>query len=206
MTRLTQHGYATIAGASWVATALYFPVSVAVAATWSPPYNVREHLISDLGTARSPAQVWMNLTFIGIGVLTATGAAALACVREGRTAARSVACVLLVVAGMANVAVGLVPSDGDATLHKLAAVTYFLAHVGAMALLLLAFGHARPALAAWTATFIVVAIAGSVALVDDGHFGLGAGVAERFALDTLAVWRIGVGLSLLAVEFRRFRS
>lgn len=206
MKRLTERAAATIAGGCWVATGLYFPMSVAVAATWSPPYEVRDNLISDLGASMSPAHAWMNLTFVVIGVLTASGAVAWAAVREGRTAARSVACGLIVVAGIANVMVGLVPSDGDAALHKTAAVTYFIAHVAAMALLLFAFRRTGTGLAAWTAAFIALSIAGAVALGYDGHFGLGAGVAERLALDTLAVWRIGVGAALLAVVFRRSRS
>jgi hypothetical membrane protein len=206
MTRLPQHAAATVAGAAWIATALYFPASVAVASTWTPPYNFRDNLISDLGASTSPANAWMNLTFVGIGLLTAMGAAAWAYVREERTAARLVACGLLVAAGLANVMVGLVPSDGDADLHKLAAVSYFVTHVAAMVFLLFTFGRRRPVRAGWTALFIAFAIAGAVALVDDDHFGLGAGTAERLALDTLAVWRIGIGVALLAVVFRRSRS
>jgi hypothetical membrane protein len=183
----------------WVATALYWPLQVVVASSWTTPYRVRDNLISDLGAvtcakACSPDHAVMNATFVGVGAATAVGALLLA-----RESARTVArwgYGLVAASGVATIVVGFVPLDTVPVLHASAAQVHFGLQVAGMIALAVDY---RGSLRWWTVACTAVSVVGGITFVAPGHWGIGAGYSERLALDTLNAWTIGAA-ALLALS------
>ncbi|MGU3433067.1 DUF998 domain-containing protein [Actinomycetes bacterium M1A6_2h] len=180
----------------WVATALYWPMQVIVAQSWSTPYRIKDNLISDLGAVTcdkvcSPDHALMNATFVGVGAATAVGAVVL-----GWQSARSVArwgYGLVAASGVATIVVGFIPLDTISAAHASAAQVHFGLQVAGMIALAVEY---RASLRWWTIACTAVSVVGGIAFVAPGHWGIGAGYSERLALDTLNLWTIGAALLL----------
>ncbi|SFA43923.1 Protein of unknown function [Rhodococcoides kroppenstedtii] len=185
--------------ALWVSTVLYWPAQVLVAKAWPTPYSWRDDVISALGAATcteycSPDHGVMNATFVAVGALTAAGAAVLVPQTTGRD---RTGWLLIAASGLATSAVGFLPMDVSSAAHNLAAKIHWALQVAGM--IVLATGSAgrdRRALALAVAC-TAAAVIGGAAFLTPGTWGLGAGLSERIALDSLNVWTIGMGVLLL---------
>src|SRR5689334_14188223 len=117
----------------WLLTLQFLVVETVVQLRWPGSYSRVDDVISDLGTALSPARTLMNLSFVVQGALIIGGALLLGPALRGRAA--RVAQVLLGIAGLGVPLVGVFPSDGVGTLHAIGAVAHFVGgNVGLIAL------------------------------------------------------------------------
>ena len=167
-----------LGGLAWVLTLQFF-VAEAIAAARFGGYSYSGNVISDLGTADSPAQALMNGSFVLQGLLIAAGALLLGPGLAG-TGGR-VARVLLVVSGLGVLLVGFFPSDGNATVHEIAAGAHFLG--GSIGLIALAYA-VRPRSEALGTTLAVLGLVGVIGTIFFGSavfLGLGEGGMERVA-------------------------
>lgn len=185
--------------ALWVSTVLYWPAQVLVARAWPTPYSWRDDVISALGAATcteycSPDHGVMNATFVAVGVLTAAGAALLVPQTTGRD---RTGWLLIAASGLATSAVGFLPLDVSSAAHNLAAQIHWTLQVAGMIVLATgSVGRDRRALGLAVAC-TAAAVIGGAAFLTPGTWGLGAGLSERIALDSLNVWTIGMGVLLL---------
>ena len=165
-------------GLAWLLTLQFFVVE-AVAALRYGGYSYAQNVISDLGTATSPAAALMNTSFVVQGLLIAAGAVLLAPGLAGN--GRKVARTLLPLAGLGVLLVGVFHSDSSDTLHSIAATVYFVA--GALGVIALAYGVRARSEGLGT----VLAVIGLLGLVGTVFFGgavflfLGEGGMERVA-------------------------
>jgi hypothetical membrane protein len=182
-------------GLAWLLTLQFFVVE-AVAAGRFDGYSYAADVISDLGTAASPAAPAMNASFVVQGLLIAAGALLLGPGLAG-TGGR-VARVLLVAAGAGVLLVGLFPSDGDGTVHSFAATVHLLG--GGLGLIALAYG-VRPRSEALGTALALLGLLGVIATVFFGSvvfLGLGEGGMER-----VAAYVVPVGLTVAGVALWR---
>jgi hypothetical membrane protein len=182
-------------GLAWLLTLQFFVVE-AIAALRFDGYSYSADVISDLGTAASPAAVLMNASFVVQGLLIAAGALLLGPGLAG-TGGR-VARVLLAAAGAGVLLVGLFPSDGNATVHQVAAAVHLLG--GGLGLIALAYG-VRPrseALGTTLALLGLVGVIGTVFFASVVFLGLGEGGMER-----VGAYVIPVGLAVAGVALWR---
>ncbi|MEC3954671.1 DUF998 domain-containing protein [Nocardia sp. CDC153] len=208
--RSDRAGSRRLAAVCWLLTLLYFPVSLIVAHSWPGGYSVSHNYISDLGITRcgeytdrdgvsrsvcSPDHVAQNVMFVLTGLLTFAGALGWAAVSGGRVF--RVGCVLLAVAGLGISGIGLAPWDTRGQVHDTIALLQWLLQLAGMALVLPEVVRRRRVLAGGTVSAAVISLIGGVFLFEPGHFGLGAGIAERIAFDTLTLWGGQVGYVLL---------
>ncbi|MCZ2812787.1 MULTISPECIES: DUF998 domain-containing protein [unclassified Modestobacter] len=165
-------------GLAWVLTLQFFVVE-AIAALQYDGYSYSADVISDLGTATSPARLLMNASFVLQGVLIIAGAVL---VRPGLSGTGGrLAGPLLALSGLGVLLVGLFPSDGDTTVHTVAAGVHFVA--GAIGLIALAYG-VRPRSEAVGTTLAVlglVGVIGTIFFASAVFIGLGEGGMERVA-------------------------
>ncbi len=184
-----------LGGLAWLLTLQFFVVE-AVAAGRFDGYSYAADVISDLGAGSSPAATLMNASFVVQGLLIAAGALLLGPGLAG-TGGR-VARVLLVAAGAGVLLVGLFPSDGDATVHSVAAAVHLLG--GGLGLIALAYG-VRPRSEALGTALALLGLLGVIATVFFASvvfLGLGEGGMER-----VAAYVIPVGLTVAGVALWR---
>ncbi|WP_433563239.1 DUF998 domain-containing protein [Nocardia sp. CA-151230] len=194
----------------WLLTLLYFPVSIAVARAWPSGYSWSGNYISDLGITRcglytdrdgmsravcSPGHAVQNLMFVLTGLLTVVGALGWAGMWSGRWFRAG--CVLLAGAGLGIAGIGLAPWDIRSQAHDTIALLQWFLQLAGMILILPEVTRRLRSLAVCTALSVVISVIGGVFLFASGHFGLGSGVSERIAFDTLTVWGGLVGLVLM---------
>lgn len=180
-------------GLAWLLTLQFFVVE-AVAALRYGGYSYSRDMISDLGRAISPAAGAMNTSFVVQGVLIAAGALLLAPGLAGLGG--RLARVLLVLAGAGVLVVGLFPSDGNTTVHGIAAAVHFLA--GGTGLIALAYG-VRPRSEALGTTLALLGLLGIIATIFSGsaiYLALGPGGMERVAGYVLPLGLAVAGVSL----------
>jgi hypothetical membrane protein len=182
----------------WLLTLQFFVVETVAQLRWPGSYSRVDDVISDLGTAVSPAHTLMNLSFVVQGALIVGGALLLGPALRGRAA--RVAQVLLGIAGLGVLLVGVFPSDGVGTLHSIGAVAHFVG--GNVGLIALAYA-VRPRSELLGTTLALLGVIGT-ALTVFFLFGvvewLGEGGTERgaayvipigLALAGAALWRYG---------------
>jgi hypothetical membrane protein len=182
-------------GLAWLLTLQFFLVE-AVAAQRYGRYSYSADVISDLGTATSPAAALMNASFVVQGVLFGAGALLLGPGLAGRGG--RVAQVLLVLSGLGVLLVGLVPSDGNGTVHQIGATAHFLG--GAVGLIALAYA-VRPRSEALGTTLALLGLVGVIGTVFFGSavfLGLGEGGMER-----VAGYVLPIGLAIAGVALWR---
>lgn len=180
-------------GLAWVLTVQFFVVEAIAAARYGG-YSYSADVISDLGTADSPARLLMNGSFVVQGLLIAAGALLLG-PGLGGTGGK-VARVLLVAAGLGVLLVGVFPSDGNATAHEVAAGVHLLG--GGLGLIALAYG-VRPRSEELGTTLAVLGLVGVIGTVFFGSavfLGLGEGGMERVAAYVVPVGLVVAGAAL----------
>jgi hypothetical membrane protein len=185
-------------GLAWVLTLQFFVVE-AIAASQYGGYSYSADVISDLGTANSSAQVLMNVSFVLQGLLIAAGALLLGPGLAGNGG--RLARVLLVVSGLGVLLVGLFPSDGNATVHQIAAGAHFIG--GGIGLVALAYG-VRPRSEALGTVLALLGLAGVIGTIFFGSvvfLGLGEGGMER-----VAGYVIPIGLAVAGIALWRQRD
>ncbi len=181
---------------AWLLTLQFFVVEAVVAGRYEGPYSRADDVISDLGTAVSPAASTMNASFAVQGVLIAAGAFLLrpALLRG----AGEVAPVLLGGAGVGVLLVGVFPSDGNATMHAIGAVLYLLG--GGLGLIALAYA-VRPrseVLGTALALLGLIGTAATVFFLTGVVDLLGEGGTER-----AAAYALPMGLAVAGVVLGR---
>ncbi len=182
-------------GLAWVLTLQFFVVEAIAAARYGG-YSYSADVISDLGTAGSAARLLMNGSFVLQGVLIAAGVLLLGPGLAGNGG--RLARVLLVLAGLGVLLVGLVPSDGNATVHEVAAAVHLLA--GAIGLIAVAYA-VRPRSEGLGTTLAVLGLVGVVGTIFFGSavfLGLGEGGMER-----VAAYVIPIGLAVAGAALWR---
>jgi hypothetical membrane protein len=182
-------------GLAWVLTLQFFVVE-AIAASQYGGYSYSSDVISDLGTADSAARLLMNASFVLQGLLIAAGALLLGPGLSG-TGGR-LARVLLIIAGLGVLLVGVFPSDGNATVHEIAAGAHFLG--GGIGLIALAYG-VRPRSEALGTVLAVLGLVGVIGTIFFGSvvfLGLGEGGMER-----VAVYVLPIGLTIAGIALWR---
>lgn len=213
--------WASAAGVCWLATALYFPLTVIAAAAWPSGYDVRADFISDLGVTRcgvftdslgssgrmicSPHHAMWNAGMIAVGLLTALGSLAWVAARHGRL--QRFGCALLGVSGLAVAGCGLVPWDINGGAHAAFALDQWTLQLVGMIAIAVANRDRIPAISAFTAVAMGISVFGVIGLVSTSHWGLGPGLTERLGFDSLGLWIIAVGALLLrppVTAFKRF--
>ncbi|MCW6508125.1 DUF998 domain-containing protein [Lichenifustis flavocetrariae] len=197
-----------------VACGQYLVAEGIAAAAWrEPPYSYLNNYISDLGVTAcggngpcSPLHAVMNIGFLLSGVLAIAAALLLAplWMRPGWGLALAA---LAALHGIGSIIVGLVHSEpgaahGTPHLHVLGAYAAILG--GNLALIVAGFGLRRDATVCWFR-------AAGLALGAFGFFsgaglvflkGFPAGLLERGAVDTITVWEIVAGTTLVAALLR----
>jgi hypothetical membrane protein len=134
MAGVTSHRLRTGA-AAWLLTLQFFVVETIAALRVDGPYSRVDDVISDLGTAASPAAALMNASFVLQSALILGGALLLRPALG--TAAGQAATALLGAAAAGVLLVGVFPSDGNSTMHAIGAVLYLLG--GGLGLIALAY-------------------------------------------------------------------
>jgi hypothetical membrane protein len=182
-------------GLAWALTLQFFVVEAIVASRYGG-YSYSTDVISDLGAAASPARVLMNASFIVQGLLIAAGALLLGPGLAG-TGGR-LARVLFVITGLGVLLVGVFPSDGNVTVHEIAAGAHLLG--GGIGLIALAYG-VRPRSEALGTALAVLGLVGVVATVFFAaavFLVLGEGGMER-----VAAYVIPIGLTVAGIALWR---
>ncbi|MEU2349914.1 DUF998 domain-containing protein [Modestobacter sp. NPDC049651] len=180
-------------GLAWLLTLQFFVVE-GIAAARFPGYSYSRDVISDLGTALSPARTLMNASFVAQGVLIAAGALLLTPALSGLGA--KVARALLLVAGLGVLVVGLVHSDSNETVHDVAAGAYLLG--GAIGVIALAYGL-RPrseGFGTLLAVLGLIGVVGTIFFAAAVFLVLGEGGMERVAAYVLPVALAVTGAAL----------
>jgi hypothetical membrane protein len=159
------HRAAQLGALALLVRPLYIATEFVVAAATTGGYSFVSDSVSRLGEVGcsvaycSPRHEVMNGSFIGFGLLLATGAVLLS-----RSLGPWVTA-LLVVSGLSSVATGLAPLDQDATLHAIAATPLFVAQPVALVVLGARLRSDRPRLARALLAGGVVTAAAAVAFV-----------------------------------------
>jgi hypothetical membrane protein len=200
----------------------YFVVEAAAMGAWKgvPEYDRRAHVISDLGAAYcgpfnghtvcSPLNWLMNVSFVLQGAAMLAGAVLLSSavlsvaaqtgvryIRSGPgrmpwLAAGGVRALVLI-AGIGQAMVGLVPEDTDLTLHLTGAGMYFIA--GPLSLVLLGLLWTRRTRMSWMVLVFGVTSLGATAFV----LASGLRVDEPGAVERTMAYPIILGLSLVGL-------
>jgi hypothetical membrane protein len=180
-------------GLAWVLTLQFFVVEAIAAARYGG-YSYSADVISDLGTADSAARLLMNGSFVLQGVLIAAGVLLLGPGLAGNGG--RLARVLLVLSGLGVLLVGLFPSDGNATVHEVAAAVHLLA--GAIGLIAVAYA-VRPRSEGLGTTLALLGLVGVIGTIFFGSavfLGLGEGGMERVAAYVTPIGLAAAGIAL----------
>ncbi len=191
----------------WILSSLYFVTQVIVAWVWNPPYSMVNNTISDLGNTAcgiyhagyicSPRSWLMNIAFVFLGVVMASGALLLFWEFHERNGTERVVAAtgftLIGVAGVGAALVGIFPENSNHTMHFVGAGLSIA--VANIAIVLLGWsltlpGHLRRFMLMWGSASLLAA----VCFACHRYFGLGAGVMERLAAYPETIWLIIFGI------------
>ena len=195
----------------WISAVQFFVAQAVVQSAWETPFSLSENFISDLGNTEcgpssgiyvcSPWHVWMNISFVVLGLQILAGPLIRARFPAG--VLRTVGLGLLAVAGVGVILVGLFPENVEATMHRVGAAANFLAGNLGMCVLGIALWRAgrRRGLGAYSFASGAVGLLATWLFVSDVYLGLGIGGMERVAAYPLTVWLIVTGIaSVLALS------
>jgi len=196
----------TAGGLAWASIAQFFVVEELTRRGWTPPYSRTTSFISDLGAVTcgtydgreicSPHHVWINGSFVLVGVAIATGAVLV------RSASPELVTPLVLVsyaaAGAGPVLTGLFPLDTAYGPHALGAGLFF---VGASLGHVLLGQRLRQRGSRWYGTALAVVgglgLIGSGLVAADAGVGLGLGLVERVVVYGANLGFIVTGLRLI---------
>jgi len=179
----------------WVLTLQFFVVEAIVALQWSG-YSYTDNVISDLGSALSPAHRLMNASFVLQAALILTGVVLLLPAVRGRAA--RVGQVVLALAAVGVLLVGLFPEDRSTVMHDIGALLYLAG--GAVGLLALAYAL-RPRSELLGTVLAILGLAGAATTIF-----FAAGVTEylgRGGTERVAGYVLPIGLTVAAVAIWR---
>ncbi|MGY1807837.1 DUF998 domain-containing protein [Blastococcus sp. SYSU D00669] len=181
----------------WLLTLQFFVVETVAQLRWPGSYSRVDQVISDLGTALSPARTLMNASFVVQAALIAGGTLLLAPALRGTAGA--VARALLWISAAGVLLVGVFPSDGNSALHAAGAVGHLLG--GGIALIALAYAVRRRSEAVGTALALLGLVGTGLTIFFFAGVveWLGEGGTER-----VGAYVIPVGLALAGVALWRF--
>jgi hypothetical membrane protein len=183
---------------AWLLTLQFFVAETLVQLRLDVPYSRADDVISALGTADSPAHLWMNASFVLQGLLIAAGVLLLRPLLAGGAGAS--ATVLLGAAAFGVLLVGVFPTDGSGGLHAFGAVLYLLG--GGLGLVALAYS-VRPRSEGLGTALALLGLVGTgmtVFFLTEVTEYLGRGGTERAAAYVLPIglalagavlWRLG---------------
>jgi hypothetical membrane protein len=178
-----------------VLTLQFFVVEAIAAARWNS-YSYADNVISDLGSALSPAQRAMNASFVVQAALILAGVVLLLPAVRGRAA--RVAQVVLALAAVGVLLVGIFPEDSSSGLHKTGAILYLAG--GAVGLLALAY-TVRPRSEPVGTVLAVLGLAGAAATI---FFVMGVTqYLGRGGTERVAAYVLPIGLTVSAVALWR---
>ncbi|MFD6156257.1 DUF998 domain-containing protein [Nocardia sp. NPDC060256] len=208
-----------------ILTISYYIAELIVGNRWhdAHPYSWSDNMISDLGVPEcfgdmaqygastpryicSPWHALMSTEFVLLGVLVLAAALLLTPLLPKTRAGRAIPylalinCIGIVLVGTFPGSAGEVPGGNHlrAVLHPTGAYLELLSGLAIMIILARAYRTHR-AYTATTLALIIVTIIGMITSLAPDHLGLGAGTAERLAIDPFVVWRIFTGVVLLIV-------
>jgi hypothetical protein len=203
--------WVTAGAVCWIATVGYLLVQPVVAAGWEPTaYDVTADTISELGvttcapypqldgtlvTTCSPLHGLMNAAFVVAGLLTVAGAV-LTRPSWPNTAITTTGLVFVGLAGGGGALVGLAPLDASPLVHAVGAGLQVPGAI-APALIGAALWRRHRPLSVFSWTWGLVGSVASPLYLGGIPLGLGIGVMERLAFESLIVWMLGAGAVLL---------
>lgn len=204
------HSRARAAAWAWLlSTAAMLAVELVVPVAWELPWNPLERTISELGAvtcgpvafADGPREVcspWSGLAIAGwaIGGLALVLGAVLA-----RSLIGIATTVLLMVTGLSNVAVGLVPLDTQPDLHLLVAVPAFLAGNAALLVVAARLRGRSPGLARAALVLGLLGVIGFGLTVAWVWVGGPLGLWERLAAYCVQVWVVLAAPTMLGSRY-----
>jgi hypothetical membrane protein len=191
------HPYRIRGGAlAWLLTLQFFVVETLAQLRLDVPYSRLDDVISALGTADSPARLWLNASLVLQGALIAAGVVLLRPLLPG--GAGLAATVLLGVSAAGVLLVGVFPSDVNGGVHAFGAVLHLLG--AGLGLIALAYAL-RPRSEALGTTLALLGLIGTGMTIFflTGVTYLGVGGTERaaayvlplgLALAGAALWRM----------------
>jgi hypothetical membrane protein len=205
----------------WILCAMVYPAQLAAALQWPQKYSWTQNLISDLGVTAcgiydagtrvergicSPWHLMANASTVGNGLLLAAGCALLWSAWPNLRLGR-IALGFLTAGGLLLAAVGLLPLDLHPDGHNAAALLQAVFQWCGMGLLILAVRGTSEyrAVAGLTAAVLLVSVAGFALFItavggQPAVPGLGLGLTERIAFDSLNLWGVGTALLLLRIQ------
>ncbi len=184
----------------WFFSIEYFVIQLIVAMYWkSPHYNWGFNTISDLGNTVcgiyngrdvcSPLHYLMNISFILLGLLMASGA--LLIYQEFREKYSTlIGFILMAIAGFGTIMVGLFPENSNNSLHSIGASLPFI--LGNLSLIILAISLYKVPSYLRVYTFLsgAIALLFLIFYVTHNYGSLGIGGTERFLAYPQTVWLI----------------
>lgn len=200
----------------WILAVQFFVAQIVVQSAWLTPFSLKENFISDLGNTTcgfypkdsamyvcSPWHMWMNASFILLGLIILIGAALLRPTFPP-TRWRAAGLILLALAGGGIIAVGLFPEDGNIAYHRVGAAAHFILGNLAMVAMGIAVWTARrrPGLAVYSIVSGVTGLLATALFISEHNFSLGTGGMERLAAYPLPLWLIVAGISCLRNPIR----
>lgn len=193
----------------WVSSSLYFVAQIFVAWIWTKPsYSVISNTISDLGNTHcgrydgsvvcSPRHVVMNLAFMFLGIVMASGALLLhqefverTSIWEWRAAVFGFS--LMSIAGLGTALVGFFPENTFGTGHVVGAAIA----IGGGNVAILILGLVLPfkeGMRMYTVMWSAAALVAAVLFASHKYLGIGGGTMERLAAYPETVWLIRFGI------------
>jgi hypothetical membrane protein len=198
----------------WLISIQYFIVMSLVAWAWPTHYSALDNTISDLGNTAcgiysgryvcSPQHVWMNASFIALGITMIFGSALI--YHEFRKNVGSlVGFSFMGLAGFGLILVGIFAENTISSLHIIGAALPFV--IGNLALIILGITLDLPK---WLKLFSVIAgivsLAAFILFVSHNYLDLGIGGMERLAAHPQTIWLIVFGLYMSRNRFKNIYS
>lgn len=185
----------------WVSCSQYFVAQYIVALAWNTAYSIRNNTISDLGNTAcatydhrfvcSPLHLYMNLSFILLGLAMAIGALVIYG-QSNKSVGTLTGLGGTILAGIGTILVGFSPENSISWLHILgASLPLVMGNIGVIVL-----GNslavAKP-LRIYSFLTGFVTLAGLILFVSHIYLGIGDGGMERVAAYPQPIWLIVYG-------------
>lgn len=191
----------------WMASVLYFIDQIFVGWVWHPPYSLVSNTISDLGSTAcgqyrgsyvcSPRNLWMNIGFVGLGLVMFSGVLLLYQEftererRERRASFWGFLCLGL--GGLGVILVGVRPENTVRILHMTGAGLAI--GIGNLGILLVGLAVRLPVrLRGYSIFFSLASLVALLLFACQRYFGLGPGAMERLAAYPETIWMIRFGI------------
>lgn len=195
----------------WAVSVQYFVTMLVVALDWPTGYSALQNTISDLGNTScgtyggryvcSPLHVWMNASFIVLGVTMVAGAVLIYQeFRKSRGSAWGFGA--MAAAGVGTILVGIFAENTNSSLHEFGSMLPFV--IGNVGLVVLGKTLDIPRrFRQYTIASGVVSLAALVLFVSGMYLGLGRGGMERVVAFPQTIWLIVFGLYMSRSHVRR---